>query len=176
MLARIAAAAGTSTPAVGFGADKQWVNGRDKMTWSANKARQRQVAAGNQGAAGTRRDKAGTLPTKRQGAGAASKQKGVKLVNPADKLSGDKSLRGDRSSGLGNYTSSRESSRDRDRGRDSVSRSNRDRSSADRTRSRTRSNGAFGGYNRGSSVRMNSSRGSRSMGSRGSRGSRGGRR
>src|SRR5262245_8684398 len=99
-----------------FGADKQWVNGRDKMTWSPNKARQRQAAVGKQGP-GARRDKAGTLPAKRQGGGAAAKQKqkGVKLVNPADKLSGDKSLRGDRSSSLGNYSSSRDANRDRNR-------------------------------------------------------------
>jgi Protein of unknown function (DUF3300) len=163
-----------------FGADRQWVNGKNKMTWSANKARQRQQATGVRPSGG--RNKAGTLPAKQRGAGAAAKQKGPKLVNPATNLggnkglSGDKSLRGDRSSGLGSYDSNRDAYRDRNQGRDSLrdSRSSRDRSSADRTRSRTRSNGAFGGYSGGSSVRMNSSRGSRSMG--GSRGSRGGRR
>jgi Protein of unknown function (DUF3300) len=155
-----------------FGADKQWVNGRDKMTWSADKARQRQAA----NAKSASRDRAGTLPAKKQGAGVAAKQKGVKLVNPADKhkLSGDKSLRGERKSTLGNYQSSREVNRDRNRGRDSMrdSRANRieSTSGSDRVRLRTTgASGAFGGFSQGSSARMNSNRGSRSMGSRGGR-------
>jgi hypothetical protein len=142
-----------------FNADKQRANGKDKLKWSPNKARQKQAAAvKNKG-----RNQAGTLPAKKAGTGAAAKQ--PKLTNPAlrhqDKLSGSKNLRGERKSTLGNYSSSRDTARSRDQGRRSLddSRSQRDRSSAS-SRSRTRSNGAFGGYNRGSTVRMQSSRGS----------------
>ena len=77
-----------------FGADRQWVNGKNKMTWNANKARQRQQATGVRKNAG--RNKAGTLPAKKQGAGAAAKQKGPKLVNPATNLGGNKGLSGER--------------------------------------------------------------------------------
>jgi len=157
-----------------FNADKQRVNGRDKLTWSPNKARQRQQAttkAAGRDKAGTR-NSAGTLPAKRQGTKATSKQPKLTnpaLRNPAD-LSGNKNLRGEKKSSLGNYQSTRDTYRSREQGRRSMdeSRSSRDRSNLD-NRSRTRSNsGAFGGYNRGSAVRMQSSRGSRSMG--GSRG------
>ncbi len=168
-----------------FNADKQWANGNDKLKWNPNKAREKQAA----GVKHKGRNNTGTLPAKQPKTGAA---KQPKLTNPAmrnqGKLSGDTNLRGERKSSLGNYSSSRESSRARDQGSRSLndSRSNRSGSSYDRTRSdrsgssydrtRSRSNsGAFGGYNSGSSVRMQSSRGSRSMsGSRGSRG--GGRR
>jgi hypothetical protein len=168
-----------------FNADKQWVNGRDKMTWSPNKARQKQQAtaraagrdkAATRDKAGTR-NRTGTLPAKKQGA--AGKQ--PKLTNPAlrhqDTLSGSKDLRGERKATLGNYSSSRESSRARDKGSRSLqdSRSSRDRSSAS-DRSRTRSGGSFGGYNRGSTVRMQSSRGGRSMGGMRGGGRGGGRR
>jgi hypothetical protein len=156
-----------------FGADKQWVNGRDKLTWSPAKARQRQAAA----KPGAGRNKAGTLPAKKPGAGAAAKpkakqgQKGPKLRNPAD-LSGDKSIRGQKKSALGGYQSNRDARSARDKGNRSLQNSRASRDRATSNRSRTRSGGAFGGYNRGSSVRMQSSRGSRSMGSRG--GARGG--
>ena len=166
-----------------FNADKQWANGKDKLKWNPNKARQKQTAT----AKGTGRNKTGTLPAQKRATGSATKLKNPALRNPGE-LSGSKNLRGEKKSSLGNYSSSRESSRARDQGSRSLndSRSNRSGSSYDRTRSnrsgssydrtRSRSNaGAFGGYNSGSSVRMQSSRGSRSMsGSRGSRG--GGRR
>lgn len=162
-----------------FNADKQWANGKDKLKWNPNKARQKQAAA----VKNTGRNKAGTLPAQNRATGKAPKLTNPALRNPG-KLSGDTNLRGERKSSLGNHQSSRETSRARDQGSRSLqdSRSQRDRSSYDRASrdrsgyDRTRSNaGAFGGYNRGSTTRMQSSRGSRSMsGSRGSRG--GGRR
>jgi hypothetical protein len=166
-----------------FNADKQWANGKDKLKWNPNKARQKQAA----GAKKPGRNQAGTLPAKQLKTGAA---KQPKLTNPAlrnpGKLSGDTNLRGEKKSSLGDYKTGRDAYNSRNQGSRSLqdSRSNRDRSSYDRSsydrssydRTRSRSNaGAFGGYNRGSTTRMQSSRGSRSMsGSRGSRG--GGRR
>jgi hypothetical protein len=152
-----------------FNADKQWANGKDKLKWNPNKARQKQAA----GAKNPGRNKAGTLPAKNRATGTAPK-----LTNPAfrapAKLSGDTNLRGEKKSSLGNYQSSRESSRARNQGSRSLQGSdlNRDRSS-DRARSRSNS-GAFGGYDRGSTVRMQSNRGGSSMRSSRAGGSRGG--
>ncbi|HVR65502.1 MAG TPA: DUF3300 domain-containing protein [Verrucomicrobiae bacterium] len=158
-----------------FNADKQWANGKDKLKWNPNKARQKQAAGVKKNAG---RSNTGTLPAKQPKTGAA---KQPKLTNPAlrnqGKLSGDTNLRGEKKSSLGNYSSSRESSRTRDQGSRSLndSRSNRSGSSYDRSRSRSNS-GAFGGYNRGSTTRMQSSRGSRSMGGMRGGGRGGGRR
>jgi hypothetical protein len=56
-----------------FNADKQRVNGSDKLKWNGNKARQK-AATGKPAAA---RAKAGTLPAKNARTGAAAKQKGT---------------------------------------------------------------------------------------------------
>lgn len=154
-----------------FNADRQWVGGRDKMTWSPNKARQKQ-AVGNQGA---RRNKAAALPAQKRGTGAATKLTNPALQNPYRPGNDRRAIEG-KNSALGNYQSGRDAGIAGNRGHRSLddSRSNRSGSSySDQRRSRS-SASAFGGYNRGSTVRMQSSRGSRSMGSRGSRG--GGRR
>ncbi len=152
-----------------FNADKQWANGKDKLKWNPNKARQKQAA----GAKNPTRNKAGTLPAKNRATGTAPK-----LTNPAfrapAKLSGDTNFRGESKSSLGNYKSSRDTYNSRDQGSRSLQGTdlNRDRSS-DRARSRSNS-GAFGGYDRGSNVRMQSNRGGSSMRSSRAGGSRGG--
>jgi hypothetical protein len=154
-----------------FNADKQWANGKDKLKWNPNKARQKQAA----GAKKPARNQAGTLPAKKQGTGKAPKLTNPALRNPA-KLSGDTNLRGEKKSSLGDYKSGRDAYKTRDQGSRSLQDSdlNRDRSS-DRVRSRSNS-GAFGGYDRGSTTRMQSSRGSRSMGGMRGGGRGGGRR
>ena len=158
-----------------FNADKQRVNGGDKLTWNGNKARQK-AATGKTGA----RTKAGTLPAKKAKTGAAAKQTGTA---GAAKKSRAGDLQPNRGNGgtLGTYQSGRDASKLGNKGKSSLQ-NNRSRQPAgalSNDRSRSRSNaGAFGGYSSGSSVYRQRSRGGSSMRSSGGgrRGGGGGRR
>lgn len=151
-----------------FNADRQRVNGKDKLTWNGNKARQKQTANRKRAA----RPSAGTLPARSNRAGANTKRTDAgtsKLKNPY--VGDTKANRGNRSS-LGNYQSSRESSKARDHGRQTMQRKNTRQSGGSQFQNRQRSGaGAFGGYGSGSRATSSSRRGSSSM-----RTSRGGRR
>jgi len=162
-----------------FNADKQRVNGRDTMKWNGNKARQK-AATGKPAAA---RNKAGTLPAKKAGAGATAKPKQLGASGAA----GNKSRAGDLQPGrgnggsLGNYQSNRDASKLGNRGSQSLqnSRSKPAGSLSNDSRSRSRSNaGAFGGYGSGSSIYRQTTRGGSSFRSSGGgrRGGGGGRR
>jgi len=162
-----------------FNGDRQRGNGQDKMRWDGNKARQKQ-ATGKQRAAG---NKAGTLPAKSRGTGAAAKQTGRTPGAGQNKRAGDlKQNRGNGSS-LGNYQSGRDASKVGNKGKQSLQNqrsrqpSAGQRSSAPRAKSNA---GAFGGYGGGSNAMRQSSRGGNSFRSSGrpppSRGGGGGRR
>jgi Protein of unknown function (DUF3300) len=160
-----------------FNADRQRVNGGDKLKWNGNKARQKQGAAARQRAS---RNTAGTLPAKTKGTGARAKQA---RTTAGAKRTGDVKSRGNRST-LGNYQSGRDASKMGNQGKRSKQslQNNRSRQPSGGQfsgQSRTRSNaGAFGGYGGGSSVYRQSNRGGSSMRSSGgrSRGGGGGRR
>ena len=159
-----------------FNADKQRVNGRDTLKWNGNKARQK-AATGKPGAG---RAKAGTLPAKKA-TGAAAKTGKAGTAKKA--RAGD--LQPNRGNGgaFGNYQSGRDAGKYGNKGNRSLqgNRSRQPAGSLSRDeRSRSRSNaGAFGGYDRGSTVRWQSRRGGSSFRSSGGRrggGGRGGRR
>jgi hypothetical protein len=143
-----------------FNADKQRVNGNDKLKWNGNKARQKQ-ATGKQRAA---RNKAGTLPAKTRGTGATAKQTGKATGTGQKKRAGD--LKGGSSSTLGNYQSGRDASKLSNQGKRSQQSLQSKRSGqtyggggySAQTRSKEKS-GAFGGYGRGASEVRNSNRG-----------------
>ena len=162
-----------------FNADKQRVNGRDTLKWNGNKARKK-AATGKPAAA---RNKVGTLPAKKAGAGATAKPKQLGTSGAA----GNKSRAGDLQPGrgnggsLGNYQSNRDASKLGNRGSQSLqnSRSKPAGSLSNDSRSRSRSNaGAFGGYGSGSSIYRQTTRGGSSFRSSGGgrRGGGGGRR
>jgi hypothetical protein len=145
-----------------FNADKQRVNGRDTMKWNGNKARQK--AATGKPAGG--RAKAGTLPAKKAGTGAAAKQTGGAKKARAGDL--QQPNRGNGGS-FGDYQSGRDAGKFGNKGKSSLqnsrSRQQPAGSLSKQDRSRSRSNaGAFGGYSSGSSVYRQSSRGGRSFG------------
>jgi hypothetical protein len=145
-----------------FNADKQRVNGSDKLKWNGNKARQKQ-ATGKPGAA---RAKAGTLPAKNARTGAAAKQTGA--VGAGNKSrAGDLQPNKGNGGSLGSYQSGRDASKLGNKGSQSLQ-GNRSRpagSLSNDSRSRSRSNaGAFGGYGGGGSNAMRqSNRGSSSF-------------
>jgi uncharacterized membrane protein YgcG len=158
-----------------FNADKQRVNGRDTMKWNGNKARQK--AATGKPAGG--RTKAGTLPAKNAKTGAAAKQTGGAGAAKKSRA-GDLQPNKGNGGSLGNYQSGRDASKFGNQGNRSLkdSRSRQPAGSLSNDRSRSRSNaGAFGGYNSGSSVYRQRSRGGSSMrsGGGGRRGGGGGR-
>ena len=158
-----------------FNADKQRVNGGDKLKWNGNKARQK-AATGKPGA----RTKAATLPAKNARTGAAAKQTGTAGAAKKSRP-GDQQLNLGSSGSLGGYELGRDASESGNRGRQSLqnNRSKPAGSLSNDNRSRSRSNaGAFGGYGGGSSVYRQSNRGGSSMRSSGGgrRGGGGGRR
>ncbi len=160
-----------------FNADRQRVNGGDKLKWNGNKARQKQ-ATGQRGAA---KPKAGTLPARNGGAGATAKQPGI--GGQGQTRTGDLKATGGRNSSLGSYGQGRDVNRLTNQGRQSLqNQRSRPQSAGPLSSSpsyRSRSNaGAFGGYGGGSSISRQSSRGRSSFGSRPtfSRGGGGGRR
>jgi len=160
-----------------FNADKQRVNGNDKMKWNGNKARQKQ-ATGKQRAAG---NKAGSLPAKTRGTGAAAKQTGRTTAAGQKQRAGDLQPKRGNSSSLGNYQSGRDASKLGNRGQQSLQsqKSRQTYGARSSTQSRSRQNaGAFGGYSGGGSNAMRqSSRGNSSFrSSGGSRSGGGGRR
>jgi hypothetical protein len=146
-----------------FNADKQRVNGSDKLKWNGNKARQK-AATGKPGAA---RAKAGTLPAKNARTGAAAKQKGTAGAGNKARA-GDLQPNKGNGGSLGNYQSGqsgRDASKLGNRGSQSLQ-GNRSRPAGSLSNdNRSRSNaGAFGGYSGGgSNARRQSSRGSRSF-------------
>ena len=161
-----------------FNADRQRVNGQDKMKWSGNKARQKQTTGRKQAA----QKRAGTLPANSNRAA-----KGTRQTGGANK--GQKQRAGDRKSSnlknpaLGNPSSKRDATKSRNKGSKSMQNKNQ-RSGASQQRSgsqqratqnRSRSQaGAFGGYGSGSKASRSSSRGSSSMRTQRGGGSRGG--
>jgi uncharacterized protein DUF3300 len=159
-----------------FNADKQRVNGNDKLKWNGNKARQK-AATGKPAAA---RNKAGTLPAKKAGAGAAAKPKQLGTAGARQKpRAGD--LQPSRGNGgsLGTYQSDRDASKFGNKGSQSLRNSRSKPAGALSNDNRSRSNaGAFGGYGSGSSVYRQSTRGGSSFRSSGGgrRGGGGGRR
>ena len=163
-----------------FNADRQRVNGGDKMKWNGNKARQKQ-ATGKQRAA---RNKAGTLPSNRGGTGAAAKQTGRTAGQGQKQRAGDVKSKGGNRSSVGNYQSGRDAGKAGKQGKQSKQslQNNRSRQSGGgqvSNQNRSRSNaGAFGGYSGGgSNARRQSSRGNSSYRSSGhSRSGGGGRR
>ncbi len=154
-----------------FNADKQRVNGGDKMKWNGNKARQKQTTGRKQAAA----KRNGTLPASSQRA-----TKGTKQAGGANK--GQKQRAGDRKSSnlknpaLGNPSSKRDATKSRNQGSKSMqNRNQRSGSSQQRAnQNRSRSNAGAFNYNSGSSAARSSNRGSSSMRSSRSGGSRGG--
>jgi hypothetical protein len=146
-----------------FNADRQRVNGNDKLKWNGNKARQKQ-AAGKKRAAGKT---AGTLPAKTKGTGAKTKQAGKTAGTGQKKRAGDR--QGGGRSTLGNYQSGRDASKLGNQGKRSnqslqSQKSRQTYGGRSSTQSRSRQNaGAFGGYSGGgSSAVRQSSRGSSS--------------
>jgi hypothetical protein len=146
-----------------FNADRQRVNGGDKMKWNGNKARQNQGSAARQRAG---RNTAGTLPSNRRGTGAAAKQTGRTAGAGQRNRAGDLKSSGNRSS-LGNYQSGRNTNKLSNQGKRSKQslQNNRSRSGtyggggySAQTRSKQKS-GAFGGYGRGGNAVKNSNRG-----------------
>jgi hypothetical protein len=125
-----------------FNADKQRVNGGDKLKWNGNKARQKAAASGKPGAA---RAKAGTLPAKNARTGAAAKQKGTAGAGNKARAGDQQPNKGNGGS-LGNYQSGqsgRDASKLGNRGSQSLQ-GNRSRpagSLSNDSRSRSRSNG-----------------------------------
>jgi uncharacterized protein DUF3300 len=162
-----------------FNADKQRVNGSDKLKWNRNKARQKAAASGKPGAGA--RNKAGTLPAKNARTGATAKQTGTAGAGNKSRAGDLQPKRGNGGS-LGNYQSGRDASRLGNKGSQSLQ-NNRSKPSGSLSndRSRSRSNaGAFGGYGGGgsSSIYRQSTRGGSSLRSSGGgrRGGGGGRR
>jgi Protein of unknown function (DUF3300) len=128
-----------------FNADKQRVNGNDKLKWNGNKARQKQ-ATGKQRAA--RNDEAGTLPAKTRGTGATAKQTG-RATGTGDKKqrAGDLKAKGGNGSSLGNYQSGRDASKLGNRGKQS-------KQSLQSNRSRQKSGGQFSSQSRKKQTRV----------------------
>jgi hypothetical protein len=140
-----------------FNADRQRVNGSDKLKWNGNKARQKQ-AGGKKRAGGKT---AGTLPAK--GAGARAKQAGKAAGTGQKKRAGD--LQGKNRSSLGNYQSGRDASKLSNQGKRSKQSLQKKRSGtyggggySAQTRSKQKA-GAFGGYGRGGNAVRSSNRG-----------------
>jgi uncharacterized protein DUF3300 len=164
-----------------FNADRQRVNGGDKMKWNGNKARQNQGAAGRQRAG---RNTAGALPAGNRGTGAKAKQTGRTAGAVKKNRAGDLKGGGNRSS-LGNYQSGRDASKLGNQGKRSKQSLQNSRSRSGtyggggysaQTRSKQKA-GAFGGYGRGGNAVKNSNRGRSSFTTSGrSRGGGGGRR
>jgi Protein of unknown function (DUF3300) len=158
-----------------FNADRQRVNGSDKLKWNGNKARQKQ-GAGKKRAGGKT---PGTLPAK--GAGTRAKQTGKAGAAGQTKRAGDR--QGKNRSALGNYQSGRDAGKLSNQGKRSKQTLQNKRSGtyggggySAQTRSKQRS-GAFGGYGRGGNAVKNSNRGRSSFTTSGrSRGGGGGRR
>jgi Protein of unknown function (DUF3300) len=150
-----------------FNADRQRVNGQDKMKWNGNKARQKQTQRKQKAGAA-----AGTLPARSNRNAATTRKTGAgssKLKNPY--VGDSRSNRGNKSS-LGNYQSNRDSYKARNQGNRSLERKNQKHSGSQFNQNRTRQKaGSFGGYGNGSRTMRQSNRGSSSM-----RSSRGGRR
>ena len=146
-----------------FNADRQRVNGGDKLKWNGNKARQK--AAGTPGAA---RPKAGTLPAKNSGTRA--KQPAIGGQGQTQRP-GDIKSTGGRNSSLGSYGQGGDAGRLSNQGRQSLqSQRSRPQSAGplSSSSSRSRSNaGAFGGYGGGSNAMRQSNRGRSSFGSSG---------
>ena len=151
-----------------FNADKQRVNGTDKMKWNGNKARQK-AATGKPAAGG--RNKAGTLPAKGAATGATAKQLGTAGAAKKSRAGDLQPNMQNRGGSLGSYQSGRDASKLGNRGSQSLqgNRSKPAGSLSNDNRSRSRSNaGAFGGYGGGgSSVYRQSTRGGSSMRSSG---------
>ena len=152
-----------------FNADKQWANGKDKLKWNPNKARQKQAAGVKKTGPQQGRHAAG----EESGNAARRRSSRTRPCAIRRKLSGDTNLRGEKKSSLGNYNPAARPSRRATRAagacrtavRSATDRATIGRVATDRAMIGSRSNsGAFGGYNRGSTTRMQSSRGSRSMG------------
>jgi hypothetical protein len=157
-----------------FNADKQRVNGSDKLKWNGNKARQK-AATGKPGAA---RTKATTLPAKKATTGAAAKQTGTAGAAKKSRP-GDQKLDLGSGGSLGGYELGRDAGESGNRGRQSLQNNRSKPAGALSKDNRSRSNaGAFGGYSSGSSVYRQSTRGGSSMRSSGGgrRGGGGGRR
>lgn len=157
-----------------FNADRQRVNGSDKLKWSGDKARQRQATGKKRAAAKS----AGTLPAK--GTGARAKQTGGTGNAAQNKRAGDVKAKGGKSSGLGTYEPGRKAGAAGKKGKQSLQSSQSRQKSQFSGQNRSRqSSGAFGGYGGSSSTIMRqSSRGNSSFKSSGRSGgrSRGGRR
>ena len=148
-----------------FNADKQRVNGSDKLKWNGNKARQKQ-AAGKAGA--NTRNKPGTLPAKN--AGAAAKQAGTAGAAKKSRAGDLQPQRGNGGSALGSYQPGRDASRLGNQGRQSLQSQRSKPAGALSNDNRRRSNaGAFGGYSGGSNVIRQSNRGASSFRSSGGR-------
>jgi hypothetical protein len=154
-----------------FNADRQRVNGNDKLKWNGNKAREKQATGKRRAAAKS----AGTLPAKGR-----AKQTGAAGNAAQKKRAGDAKAKGGRSSGLGSYEPGRKAGAAGNKGKQSLQSSKSRQKSQFTGQSRSRqSSGAFGGYSGGSSTIMRqSSRGNSSFRSSGRSGgrSRGGRR
>lgn len=156
-----------------FNADRQRVNGQDKMKWNGNKARQKQTTGRKQAAA----KRTGTLPANSQRATKGTKQAGGAANKTQKQRAGDKKSSNLKNPALGNPSSKRDATKSRNQGSKSMqNKSQRSGSSQQRaTQNRSRSQaGAFGGYGSGSKASRSSSRGSTSMRTSRSGGSRGG--
>ena len=154
-----------------FNADKQRVNGKDKMKWNGNKARQKQTTGRKQAAA----KRNGTLPANSQRATKGTKQAGG--ANKAQKQrAGDKKSPNLKNPALGNPSSKRDATKSRNQGSKSMqNRNQRSGSSQQRTnQNRSRSQAGAFSYGSGSSTARSSNRGSSSMRSSRGGGSRGG--
>jgi hypothetical protein len=151
-----------------FNADRQRVNGSDKLKWSGNKARQKQATGKKRAAAKS----AGTLPAK--GTGARAKQTGAAGNAAQKKRAGDAKAKGGRSSGLGTYEPGRKADAAGNKGKQSLQSSKPRQKSQRSGQNRSRqSSGAFGGYGGSSSTMMRqSSRGNSSFKSSGRSGGR----
>ncbi len=150
-----------------FNADRQRVNGQDKMKWSGNKARQKQTSGRKQAA----KKRAGTLPANSQRATKGTKQAGG--ANTAqNRRAGDRKSSNLKNPALGNPSSKRDAAKSRNQGTKSLQNRNqrsgsyqqRGGSQQRATQNRNRSQaGAFGGYGNGSRTARSSNRGSSSM-------------
>ncbi len=162
-----------------FNADKQRVNGQDKMKWSGNKARQKQTTGRKQAA----QKRAGTLPANSNRAAKGTRQTGGAGNKAQKQRAGDRKSSNLKNPALGNPSSKRDATKSRSKGSKSMqNRNQRSGASQQRggsqqraTQNRSRSQaGAFGGYGSGSKASRSSSRGSTSMRTSRSGGSRGG--
>ena len=156
-----------------FNADKQRVNGKDKMKWNGNKARQKQTTGRKQAAA----KRTGTLPANSQRAAKGTKQAGGAGNKAQNKRAGDKKSPNLKNPALGNPSSKRDATKSRNQGSKSMQNRNQRSGGSQQRATQNRSKqkaGAFGGYGSGSKASRSSSRGSSSMRTSRSGGSRGG--